>query len=122
MSMQIPQKLPTDPGVSPSAGTGAARPVPAAAAAAVQQLEQLQAQRRQPTSEQVQKAVENLRQAVQSSSANLQFSVDGDTGKTIIRVVDGDTKEVIRQLPSEEVLQLAKSLDKLSGLLLKQKA
>ena len=122
MSMQIPQKLPTDPGVSPSAGTNGARPVPAAAAAAVQQLEQLQAQRRQPTSEQVQKAVENLRQAVQSSSANLQFSVDGDTGRTVIRVVDGDTKEVIRQLPSEEVLQLAKSLDKLSGLLLKQKA
>lgn len=122
MSMQIPQKLPTDPGVSPSAGTSGARPVPAAAAAAVQQLEQLQAQRKQPTSEQVQKAVENLRQAVQSSSANLQFSVDGDTGRTVIRVVDGDTKEVIRQLPSEEVLQLAKSLDKLSGLLLKQKA
>lgn len=121
MSMQIPQKLPSDPGVSPSAGATAPRPAQAAASAAVQQLEKLQAQK-QPSSEQVQKAVENLRQAVQSSSANLQFSVDGDTGKTIIRVVDGDTKEVIRQLPSEEVLQLAKSLDKLSGLLLKQKA
>lgn len=119
MSMQISQKLPDSTGVAPSAGAAPPRPIQAAAAA-VQQLEKVAAQ--QPSSEQIQKAMENLKQAIQSSAANLQFSVDSDTGQTVIRVVDGGTKEVIRQIPSEEVLQLAKSLDKLSGLLLKQKA
>lgn len=122
MSMQISQKLPTGSGVSPSAAPAAPLPSQDAAAAAVQQIQQIQAQHQKPSSEQVQKAVENLKQAAQSSSANLQFSVDKDTGETVIRVIDGGTKEVIRQIPSEEVLQLAKSLDRLSGLLLKQKA
>lgn len=122
MSMQISQKLSGEPGVAPSAAVSAPRPVQAATAAVVQQVEQTAQQAQRPSNEQVQKAVENLRQAVQSSSQNLQFSVDNDTGQTVIRVVDGGTKEVIRQIPSEEVLQLTRSLEKLSGLLLRQKA
>lgn len=122
MSMQISQKLPADPGVTPSAAVSTPRPVQAASAAAVQQMEHATQQAAKPSSEQVQKAIENLRQATQSSAQNLQFSVDNDTGQTVIRVVDGGTKEVIRQIPSEEVLHLARSLEKLSGLLLRQKA
>jgi flagellar protein FlaG len=116
MSMQIAQM----PGDIPVAQVAVPRPVASAAAAAVQQESAQQAQ--QPSAEQVKKAVENLKQATQSTAQNLQFSVDHDTNQTVIRVVDGNTNEVIRQIPSEEVLQIAKSLDKLSGLLLKQKA
>ena len=76
----------------------------------------------QPTSEQIQTAVENLRKAVTPVAQNLQFSVDSDTHKTVITVMDSSTKEVIRQIPSEEILALAKGLDKLQGMLIKRQA
>lgn len=116
MSMHISQTPPVDAG----APAAAPRPVQSAAAAVVQQVAAQQAKK--PDAAQFQKAVENLQQANQSSSQNLQFSVDNDTHQTVIRVIDGATKEVIRQIPTEEVVQIAKSLDKLSGLLLRDKA
>lgn len=51
---------------------------------------------------------------------NLLFSIDDDSGRTIVKVVDNATKEVIRQIPSEEILSIAKALDRLKGLLIKQ--
>lgn len=55
-------------------------------------------------------------------SSSLEFSVDQDSGQTIVRVVDVETKDVIRQIPNEEALAIAKSLGKLQGLLIQQKA
>ena len=40
----------------------------------------------------------------------------------IVKVMDNATKEVIRQIPSVEMLAIAKALDKIQGLLIKQKA
>lgn len=48
--------------------------------------------------------------------------VDDETGIHVVKVMDINTQEVIRQYPSEEILSLAKSLDKLQGLLIRQKA
>ncbi len=72
--------------------------------------------------QQVQEVAHQLRQIAEPVARNLQFSVDGDTGKTVIRVVDSATKEVIRQIPNEEVLAIARAMDRLQGLLLKGKA
>ena len=55
-------------------------------------------------------------------SITLQFSLDKDSGKTVVKVMDTDTNEVIRQIPSEEVLAISKAVDKLKGLLIKQQA
>lgn len=66
--------------------------------------------------------VARTRDAVQKVASNLEFTVDGDTGKTIVRVVDVSTQEVIRQIPSEEMLSIAHNIDRLEGLLLKSKA
>lgn len=75
------------------------------------------------TREQVQQAVAELQSRMKSQmSNNLQFSLDDETGKTIVRVTDGDTGELIRQIPSEELVAIAKALDKMQGLLLHQKA
>ncbi len=76
----------------------------------------------QPRPEQVQEAVQQLRQVVAPVARSLQFSVDDATGKTVVKVVDAATQEVIRQMPSEEVLAIARALDRLQGLLLKGKA
>lgn len=55
-------------------------------------------------------------------SSNLEFSVDQDSGQTIVRIVDVETKDVIRQIPNEEALAIAKSLGQVQGLLIRQKA
>ena len=76
----------------------------------------------QPSREQVDQAVEQMREALPPVARNLQFSVDEATGRSVVKVVDSSTNEVIRQMPSEELLNIARTLDKLTGLLLKQKA
>lgn len=72
--------------------------------------------------EQVRQAMEDVRNAIAPVAQDLLFSIDEDTGKTIVKVVDASTDEVIRQIPSEEIISIAKALDKLQGLLLEQKA
>ena len=71
---------------------------------------------------QLERALENIRRVVEPVAHNLRFTVDEDTGRTVVKVLDSATDQVIRQIPSEEVLSIAKALDKLSGLLLEQKA
>jgi flagellar protein FlaG len=70
----------------------------------------------------VKDAVAAINARVQSISQNLQFSVDHDSGQVIVKVIDGETNTVIRQIPSEEVLAISKALEKLQGLIIKQKA
>lgn len=78
-----------------------------------------------PTLEQVTEAVSQLNKSSQAKSQGLEFSVDNDSKRTIVKVVDQTTKEVLRQIPSPEALEIAKSLDALDsakGLLIKQTA
>lgn len=75
-----------------------------------------------PSPTQIDKAMADMKRALPPMARNLQFSVDTDTGRSVIKVVDPVTKEVIRQMPSEELLAITKSLDSLSGLFVRQKA
>jgi len=75
-----------------------------------------------PKPDEVKESVNKINKAIQSISRDLEFSVDEDTKMNIVKVVDMKTKDVIRQFPSEEVLAIAKALDKLHGLLLREKA
>lgn len=103
----------------PAAPQGAPAPVPVKAPAVTPQP----APQQQPSKEQVQKAVESMRQMIETTAPNsLAFSIDDDTGKTIVRVTDAQTGEMIRQIPSKELLEIARSLDKMQGMLLRQKA
>ena len=72
--------------------------------------------------EQIRQAVQNIQGAVDNLAHNLRFSIDEDTGKTIIKVVDAHTDEVIRQFPTEEAIEIARTLDKVQGLLFNDKA
>lgn len=74
------------------------------------------------TAAQVEQMVQEVRQVVEPVAQNLRFSIDKGSGRTIVKVVDAQTDEVIRQIPSEELLAISKALDKLQGLLLHKKA
>jgi len=58
----------------------------------------------------VRDAVRRLNEYVQETQRDLRFSIDEETGRTVVRVVDSATQEVLRQIPPEEVLALAREL------------
>ena len=70
----------------------------------------------QPTRESVARAAEQMQKFVSTMGRNLNFSIDGETGHHIVRVTNPATGEVIRQLPSEEMIRIAHSLTQISAL------
>lgn len=76
----------------------------------------------QPTREVVAKAAADIQQFVQSMGRNLSFSVDEATGYHVVRVVNPSTGELVRQLPSEELLKISRDFQRLNNVLVSQKA
>ena len=72
--------------------------------------------------QQVEAAVNAVKEFIQPMASNLAFEMDDDSGRTVIRITEASSGELIRQIPSEEMLEIAKALDRLQGLLVKQKA
>jgi flagellar protein FlaG len=68
------------------------------------------------------KAVDAINRFINPVASSIQFSVDEDSGRTLVKVVDTDTNTVLRQFPSKEALAISHELDKLQGLLVKEKA
>lgn len=81
-----------------------------------------QTKKEEPSSKDLQDAVKSMNDFVGTINNSLKFSVDDETGKTIVKVMDIETKEVIKQIPSEEMIAIAKAVDQLKGLLVQQKA
>ncbi len=48
--------------------------------------------------------------ALYGQRSELAFSVDRETRKSVVRIIDKKTREVIEQIPSEQVLRLAEEL------------
>jgi flagellar protein FlaG len=59
--------------------------------------------------EKVTQAVSKLNDFVQNVQRNLQFSVDKESGAMVVKVIDAKSEKVIRQMPTEETLRLARS-------------
>jgi flagellar protein FlaG len=76
----------------------------------------------QPTREVVAKAAADIQQFVQSMGRNLSFSVDEVSGYHVVRVVNPSTGELVRQLPSEELLKIARDFERLNNVLVSQRA
>lgn len=78
--------------------------------------------RNEASVEAVEAAIKELNDYIKSASASIQFSLDEDSGRTIVKMVDIETNEVVRQMPSEEALAISKALDRLQGLTVHTKA
>jgi flagellar protein FlaG len=76
----------------------------------------------QPSRDVVAKAAEQIQSFVQSMGRNLSFSIDQTTGYHVVRVVNPETNETIRQLPSEELLRIAQHMTQLNSALVNQRA
>ena len=72
--------------------------------------------------ETVESAVSQISDFVQNFQRDLQFSVDKDSGRIVVKVLDSETKEVIRMIPPEETLRMAEHLDSPESLILREQA
>jgi flagellar protein FlaG len=75
-----------------------------------------------PDEASVKVAVEQGNQAMAALSASLSFEVDSSTNTTVVKVIDTTDNSVIRQIPSQEMLDIARALDRVQGLLLRDNA
>ena len=76
-----------------------------------------------PSEAEVKAAVAQINQLLQAQNNNsLRFEIDRPSGKTVVRVIDDDTHEILRQFPSEEVLAIARAIPPISGALFKDTA
>lgn len=77
----------------------------------------------QATAPQLQGAVEQINKALKQANRNLEFSIDTESKKQMVKLIDTETGDVIRQFPSEEAVAISKAIEQIQqGLLLKQKA
>ena len=60
--------------------------------------------------EALEKAVSQLKAYVQNTQRDMDFSVDDVTGRVVVRVINSESEEVIRQIPSEEMLAISRHL------------
>jgi len=74
-----------------------------------------------PDAEAVVQAMDDIKNSVQSIRRNLEFSLDDESGLTVVTVKDSESGEVIRQIPSEVLVKLAASFKEASSLLFSER-
>ncbi|MFD2366374.1 flagellar protein FlaG [Pseudoduganella sp. GCM10020061] len=116
----------TTAGINVTAGSiqpekSAARVAESVRAETVAQAAPAAQQDSKPDDTQLDNAVQNINSVLSVRTQSLEFKVDEDN-RTIVTVIDKETQEVIRQMPSREALEIAKALDRLQSLLSKQTA
>ena len=75
-----------------------------------------------PSTDDVRDAIKKIEQVIPPSAQDLRFSIDQESGVTIVKLIDTQTQTVLRQIPTVEVMEISKALDKLQGWLVKEKA
>jgi flagellar protein FlaG len=70
----------------------------------------------------MQAAAQQIQGYLKDSGRNLNVTLDESTGKYVARVVNPETGEVVRSLPSEETLRIARNIDQMRGMLVNQRA
>lgn len=114
---QSSQVRPADPQLQAQQNADTSRPVPVTGKGS-----QSGGTENRANPESVQDAVGKINDFLKVVQRDLQFSVDEESGRTIITVVDAETQEIVRQIPPEEILSIAENLEEVSGLLFKAEA
>ena len=85
-------------------------PAPAAPAPDARAREPVGANREPRPDPDLDAAVSQLNDLIQNIRRELQFAVDEDSGQTVITVIDVETRQVVRQIPPQEVTRIIQSL------------
>jgi flagellar protein FlaG len=75
-----------------------------------------------PTREDMEQAVDRVKEVLRGTTSRLEIDIDPDLHKAVIKILNGESGETIRQIPSQELLDLAKYIDGPKGLLIRERA
>ncbi len=81
-----------------------------------------EAEKPEEDAEPLKEVVSHLNDLVRELHRELEFSVDQDSGDTVIKVIDRETDEVVRQIPSEELMHLRRRLEEAAGVIFQDSA
>jgi flagellar protein FlaG len=73
-----------------------------------------------PSRETVEKTIVKANELARKFSRELSFTYDDRIDKIVVKVMEGDTEKVIRQIPPEEMIRLSVKMDDLMGMLINQ--
>jgi flagellar protein FlaG len=118
MDMDMSVKL----NLSCPAAPGTAADKPATVSRSDNDTVQLVAVSKSSDPSRLEQAVQEIEKFVQSVKRNLEFSIDEASGKVVVKVIASESGLIVRQIPSEEVLKLAESLNTASNVLFDAKA
>jgi flagellar protein FlaG len=76
----------------------------------------------EPTPEEVRSAAQAANAALVQRQAALEFTVDADLHRVVVRLVDTQEQKVLRQVPSEEMIAIAKAIERMELTLLRNRA
>jgi len=83
----------------------------------VQEQASLQKEEQKTQPRELTAAVEEMNKRAHGLQRSLQFSIEQDLNLTVVKVINPNTDEVVRQLPSEEFIAIAKAFDETNSLL-----
>lgn len=87
---------------------------------AQQQANTKQAQQQQQ-SEQLKKAIAEMNRKINNSNEEAVFGVHEDTNRIMIKIMDKETKEVIKEFPPEKTLDMIARIWEMAGILVDEK-
>ncbi|MFY9314267.1 MAG: flagellar protein FlaG, partial [Burkholderiales bacterium] len=63
-------------------------------------------------------AVDRANRLIGATARDLRFQIDRETGKPVVQVIDKASGSLVRQIPAEEMIAIAKALDRMQGLVI----
>jgi flagellar protein FlaG len=76
----------------------------------------------EPQKKELKGSVDTINNFLKTYSNDLEFSIDEDSGRTVVKLVDTETDTVLRQYPSKQALAIARDIENFQGNLLKTEA
>jgi flagellar protein FlaG len=67
--------------------------------------------------EDVQGEIEKLNRMVKVYNNKINFDIDSKTNQVVVKVVNGETDKIIRQVPPDEIINLSQRMDELRGMI-----
>lgn len=64
----------------------------------------------------IEQTIAKIREAIGPANSSLKIEIDPDTDGIIVKILDDQSGELIRQIPSQEMVEIAKRLDAMQGI------
>ena len=83
--------------------------------------QQQTAKNAQTTPDQLRKMIEEMNKKINNSNEIAMFGIHEDTNRIMIKIMDKDTKEVIKEFPPEKTLDMIAKLWEMAGILVDER-